>query len=111
MSAFETTYNIIGISAHAPTDEELAAGADPLVMVNLTPGLMLPMENPAQPGQPVVIPLGQVRYRISGEASIEFGHTLVAEGERMPKKTHVDIATSMAGVEEVANRLSRLKAA
>jgi hypothetical protein len=111
MSAFETTYNIIGLSAHAPSDEELEAGAEPLVTVNITPGLMLPMENPQAPGQPIVVPLGQIRYRINGEACIEFGETLINEGQRMPKRSKVDIVSSMAGVDEVADRLARLKAA
>lgn len=112
MSAFETTYNIIGISAHGPSVEDVEGGADPLVLVRVTPGLMLPIPNPRNPTQPLIIPIGDVQYRLDRTAAIEFGHNLVEEGERLPlPKPKIDVATSLAGVDAVADRLADLKAA
>lgn len=106
---FDTMLNIMSVTTQAPSPEELDAGADPEVIVSLVPGLVLPLADPGDPHKPIVVPLGQLRFRIDGDASKTIGAKLVEEGERLPARSRVEVATSMAGAEETARRLEELR--
>lgn len=106
---FDTLLNIMSVTTQAPSPEELDAGAEPELIVSLVPGLVLPLADPGNPHQPIVVPMGQLRFRLDGEASVRIGSKLVEDGERIPARSRVEVATSMAGAEEAARRLEELR--
>lgn len=50
---------------------------------------------PNGPGQIAHLPAGIVRIGVSRDTAIEKGQELVTEGEALPKKTDIQIATSL----------------
>lgn len=106
---FDTMLNIMSVNTNAPTTEEIDQGANPEVIVTLTPGLMLPIADPSDPTHPVVVPGGNIRFRLDGESAVSIGRKLVEEGERMPKRSRIEVASSLSGAEGAARRLAELK--
>lgn len=100
--------NIMSVNTNAPTPDEIDQGATPEVIVSLTPGLMLPIADPNDPSHPVVVPGGNIRFRLDGDSAVAIGRKLVEEGERMPKRSRIEVASSVASAEEAARRLAEL---
>lgn len=102
--------NIMSVTTQGPSQEELDAGANPELIVSLVTGLVLPLADPGNPNQPIVVPAGQVRFRLDGDAAVTIGEKMAEEGKRLPARPRVEVATSLAGAEDAARRLEGLRA-
>jgi hypothetical protein len=106
---FDAMLNIVSLTPNAPSEEEIAAGAPPEVMVGLVLGLMLPLADPSDPSRPLMVQGGNLRFRLDADSAVAFGKKLVAEGERLPKRSRIEIASSMTNAEQAAERLNSLR--
>lgn len=101
--------NVMSVTTSAPSEEDLANGATPEIIMSLGLGIVLPLADPANPSQPVVVPGGQVRFRLDGEAAEEVGNKMAEEGARLPRRSRLEIASSVSAAEEAARRLESLR--
>lgn len=111
MSAFETTLNVVGTNLGVPSEEALASGeASPVIEIELIVGQVLPFA--AGPGQPPLqVPLGSVRYALGKKPATEFFKSGLKAAEELPeeRQSQLEIATSLDGLDEVNDRLRKLK--
>lgn len=106
---FDTMLNVMSVTTQAPTEKELEAGASPELVLSLVPALILPVADPENPNQPIIVPAGHLRFRIDGEAAVSVGRKMIEEGERLPRRPRVEVATSLSGAEDAARRLEGLR--
>lgn len=106
---FDTMLNVMSVTTNAPTDEELGDGAEPQVLMTLVPAVALPLADPTDPSRPIVVPVGNLRFRLDGEAAVSIGEKLAEEGRRMPRRSRVEIASSVSAAEEAARRVAELR--
>jgi hypothetical protein len=106
--------DVAGLDVTTPTPEEIEAGARPEIIVTLftaseTP---LPIADPSNPGQPIVVPLPGPRYRfrLDGEGAEGVGARLIEAGSKLPRRSRIETATSLVGVQHAAANLSKFKA-
>jgi hypothetical protein len=108
VSAFSAELNVIGTSLGVPTEEQLEAGAEPNLEVNLIIGQTLPFSpGPGQP--PVVAPLGQLTYRLAKDMAVEFFKKGIEAAEDLPEPSKLAVATDLASAEQAAQQLDRLR--
>lgn len=105
-----TYHSLLGGAVNAPSEEALAQGANPEVMLALTPALMLPLADPQNPTQPIYVPLKTINFLLNGPAAVKLGEGLMTEGARMPGPSRIEVATSLTGAEQAAARLDALRA-
>lgn len=106
---FDAMLKVLSVNTSAPTDEEIAAGAVPMVVVTLTTGLALPFADPQDPGKPMVIPDASYRFHLDGDVCAAIGSKMVEAGKRLPKPSRLLTASSLAGAEDVAAQINSLR--
>ncbi len=106
---FDAMLNVMSVNTSAPTDEDIANGAEPMLVISLVPGLMLPLADPNNPSQPIVVPGGNLRFRLDGEAAVAIGQKMVEDGKRLPKRSRIEIASDLTGAEKAAEHMNSLR--
>lgn len=106
---FDTMLNVLSVTTSGPSEDDVANGADPHIVVSVLTGMALPLADPANPGQPLVVPGGQVRFRLDGDAAVAIGTKLAEQGAALPKRPRIEIAQSLAGAEQAAERIASLR--
>lgn len=107
---FDATLNVMSVHTDAPTQEQIDQGANPEVIMSIVPGIVLPLADPANPTEPVVVPGGQFRIRLDGEAAVTIGTRLAEQGKALPpRRPKIEVAASLAGADEAARRLAELR--
>jgi hypothetical protein len=96
MSAFDMQVNVMAIGVQAPSEEAQQQGHTQLEVV-----LTLAQIFPTPQGQ-MPIPLGTVRFPLSGEDAINVGKQFIEEGEKLPKTSDIQIASDIKGVDQIA---------
>lgn len=105
----DATLNVMAVNTSAPTDEEMAAGAEAFVLVTITPGLALPFADPADRGQPLTIPMVHLRFRLDGPTSLAIGQELVGHGGRLPGPSKLQIASTFVGADRAMDQMNRMR--
>lgn len=95
----------LAVNTTAPTDEEVAAGTDPLLLMRITAGIALPLADPTQAGRPLMVPVAHFGFRVDRDACIAVGTQLISDGNRMPKPSGLEIVSDVAHAEQTAARL------
>lgn len=110
MSAYDSSFNIIGTSLAAPSEEALAQGATPYIEVSFTIGQALPIENPDNPGEALRVPAGMHRYKFSRSQAIDFFTAGLEQAEKLSeeKKANILVANDLGAVERAAAEISRI---
>lgn len=107
MTAFDATLNVIGTSLGVPPEEHLEAGAPAVVEIAIKVGQQLPFSQGA--GQPpVTAELGAFRFAMSRDMAIEFFEKGLEAAQSLPNKPSIDIATSLDGIDEAAQKMADL---
>lgn len=66
-------------------------------------GIPMPFQDPQNPGNPLMAPMGQVRIPLAREFGISLGKKIAEECEKLPKESNLTVASSLHGVEQIAN--------
>ena len=74
-----------------------------LVMV----GTILPFA--LEPGKPLPIPLGVLRFPLNSENANNLAESLKTEAEKLPKPSNIEVASSLAGVEKAVDFTQKLR--
>jgi hypothetical protein len=110
MNALDISLTVLSAGLSVPSEEQLAAGADPVLEVALHVGIPLPFsQGPGQP--PMIAPLAVVRYKMDRDAAVDFFGTAKEEAEKLPKPSQIQTASAadLANAAAVAKRLEDLK--
>jgi len=101
--------HLIAGGVQVPEESDIEPGTVPLLTLQLVEGLALPIPDPNNPGQPIVIPAVEYSFGLAGETAIQIGTRLVEGGEKLPKPSRIAVASNVQGVEAVADRLASLR--
>jgi hypothetical protein len=102
--AFDVTVQPIGFSLVTPEE-----GSDPQgIQLVVTVGMALPFER--GPGQgPVLAPVANVRIPLTREAGLSMADAVREACEKLPKESDLTVATSLAGVDRLADLDKKLR--
>lgn len=97
----------MGMNIVAP-DEPGEGSYLQLVMVR---GIPLPFADPGT-GEPIMVPTGQYRVPLDRDFAIQLGNKLIEEAEKLPetKKSNIQVATSLAGIDKAADFDRKIRA-
>lgn len=103
---FDVSIQAVGLDVAAPDEEQLEAGAPPLLNYIIVAGLGLPFQNP-QDGQPLRVPMAQVRFVLPKDVSLEYAETIVEQSDKLPdvKESDLIIANNLQGAEQLAKQM------
>lgn len=108
--SFEISIQPIDINLAVPSDADLEAGANAL-MIQVTMGMILPFQSgPGQP--PIIAPLGIVKFPMAREQAEDLAVKLAEESQKLPKapsSSGLEVATSLEGIDKVQNFADKLK--
>jgi hypothetical protein len=98
----DTTVNTINAQAHLLEDD----GRPVAVQLMLVAGTALPLApGPGQP--PIMMPTEVFRFPLSKQAAKEFAQQINEAAEQLPNETDLAIATSLQGVDQLADATQR----
>lgn len=106
---YEVSLHALAINTHAPTDEELSAGADPFMLMSVISGIALPFADPTSTGRPLFVPMANFRFQVDSSACAAIGVEMTACGERMPKPSGLEIVRDLSDAEHAAARLRNFR--
>jgi hypothetical protein len=103
---FDVSLNAIGIDAVAPDEEQIEAGAPPLVNLVVAAGTPLPFAGPDQ--QPIVVPTAQFRFNLTKEIALQYAEAIVNAADKLPdapKESDLVIAKDPAAANRLAEQM------
>jgi hypothetical protein len=107
----EISINTLAVDAEAPTEEQIEAGAPPLVAMQLVGGSALPLADPNNPQRPVQFPSIAINVPLNKESALSLSKLLAEKAGSLPSAPSGKIiqASSMADVAQVAQVQNGLK--
>lgn len=105
----DLTIQPLGLDISAPEDEQLEAGAPPVVQFVIVAGTTLPFQGPD--AQPIRVPSAQIRFALPKEAALKLAEMAVEQADRLPdqKESDLVIANSLQGVDKVAEQFQNFR--
>lgn len=100
MPAHHTRLSIIQAAIVGP--EEGKENETDSIKLILTSGTPLPVS--ADGTNPIVVPIGTYEAELSGDVAVQLGEKLVEEGQKIPKKSAIETASNLSGVEQLAQQ-------
>lgn len=104
---FDISIQAVGLDVAAPNEEQLEAGAPPLLNFVIAAGLQLPIGDPNNAGQPLVVPAGQIRFVLPKAVSLDYAKAIIESAEKIPdlKESDLIIANSLQGADKLAQQM------
>lgn len=103
----EVTLDAMGISATAPTDEELDQGQPAEINMTVIGGMYLPFAGPDK--RPMQAPVMATRFTLDRETARKIGEALVNEANRLPSKPNIAVASDLSGVKQAVELDKRFR--
>lgn len=108
----DTEVAVLTPTIGVPSPEALEAGAPPVLELGIIAGLTLPVPNPQDPSQPLVIPAGKYKFNFTRQQAIELFTAALEAAETLPEQFtpsgKVMIASNMADVQQAADRINKV---
>lgn len=98
---FDASLNIIAVDVEQPEGENY-------LRVVMDVGLPLPIADPVTKDA-VVMPVGQIHFRIDRDTGLRWGQKIVMEAEGLKPPSNIEVATSLGDAEKVAKTLEGMK--
>lgn len=99
---FDVTVQPLGVSIATPPD---GAGAELEVIV--AAGIFLPFDTGT--GQPLPVPVAQIRFPMGRDFALKYAESLKTEAEKLPKQSDIAVASSLQGIDRIADAERKIR--
>lgn len=107
MTAFDANITVGGLDLAVPGEEALKNGVHPHVEVILT--VVQPLPIAQGPGQPLIVPLGNLKFPIGRDQAVEFFKKGLEAAEGLPPESKLEIASDLTAAEQAAQQMQAMR--
>jgi len=97
----DVTLQPLGVNIATPPD-----GGTELEVIVLA-GLFLPFDTGT--GQPLPVPFAQIRFPMGRDFALKYAESLKTEAEKLPKQSDIAVASSLQGIDQIADAERRIR--
>jgi hypothetical protein len=107
VTAFDATVTVGGLDLAVPNEEALKNGVRPHVEVILT--IVQPLPIAKAPGEPVIAPLGTLKFPIARDQAVEFFRQGLEQAEQLPAESKLEISNDLSAAHQAAEALKGMR--